>query len=100
MDRWVVVVDGDETSKRQMDVCRVLRPPLQGAIDCSDPDNASATVCTEVDFFPAFCDTEQRKCVYGLRETIDELEGLVRLSTTSSSQDTTPSQPPPSNTSQ
>lgn len=93
---WVVVLDSDEVSQRQLQVCRATRPPeLQGAIHCDDPDNASNPLCTELDYFPAFCNVQRNSCVYGLRQTRDDFEQLVALTTTAPPTHTTAPRPSP-----
>ena len=77
MENWIVVVDSDDVSKRQMDVCRALRPSLQGAVECHLPDNAEATVCKDVKYFPAFCNTTSNECVYGLRTEQSDFDELI-----------------------
>lgn len=77
MGDWVVVVDSDEVSKRQMDICRQLKPALSGAVECNLPENAEASVCHQVRYFPAFCNTTSNKCVYGLHKTPEEFAALT-----------------------
>lgn len=84
---WVVVLDADEASLRQLDVCRVQKPDLQGAILCNDEENRDAAVCTSVTHFPAFCHVPTNACVYGLRTSADDFEELRLM--------VPPSQPPP-----
>lgn len=76
---WIVVVDDDPVSARQLAACRAERPQLQGAVDCSDADNHAAEVCQKVTHFPAFCHAPSNTCVYGLRTTADEFRGLQAL---------------------
>lgn len=97
MDQWVLVVDGDSTSSKQMDVCRKTPLGLKGFIECNKPENQDATICSAVEFFPAFCHTEQRSCVYGLRETED---ALLSLKTIVPSTQTKSPGPPPTSPSQ
>lgn len=89
MNDWVVVVDDDAVSQRQMEVCKVLKPSLHGAIECHLDENVDATVCKEVRYFPAFCHVATNECVYGLRTTLEDMESL-----TTTSQRTTDSKSP------
>lgn len=97
MENWIVVVDADDVSKRQMEVCRALRPSLQGAVECHLPENAEASVCNDVRFFPAFCNTTTNECVYGLREKQADFDQLIAGSGASQRTTTPPShqQTPP-----
>jgi hypothetical protein len=79
MDKWVLVVDGDRTSKKQMDVCRKHPVGLQGFIECDKLENKDAAICSAVDYFPAFCHTTQHSCVYGIRDSEDALMTLKGL---------------------
>lgn len=76
MDKWILVVDDDAVSRRQMEVCRAVRPGLKGFVDCSEEENRDAPICAAVDAFPAFCDEERSACVYGFRGTAEELAAL------------------------
>lgn len=91
MDDWVLVVDGDAASKRQVAACRQHPVGLQGFIECDKPDNKDASICAAVDFFPAFCNTAQKSCVYGVRDTES---ALLALKTLSPSEQTKSSEPP------
>lgn len=96
MDKWVLVVDGDTVSKRQVDTCRKYPVGLQGFIECDKPDNQDASICSAVDYFPAFCNTEQKSCVYGARDTED---ALLSLKTLAPSEQTKSTEPPQSSSS-
>ena len=76
---WVVVVGDDEVSRRQLEVCRTLRPPeVRGAIRCDDLDNHLHPVCTSLPQFPAFCDATTNACApAGLRETAADFAALT-----------------------
>ena len=78
MNNWVLVADSDPLSTHQIEVCKALRPPIAGAILCSDVDNRDAPVCYEVSHFPAFCHKETRECRYGLRATQADLDELKK----------------------
>lgn len=91
MDNWVLVVDGDTASKKQVDVCRQNPVGLQGFIECDKPDNKDASICSAVDYFPAFCNTAQNSCVYGVRDTEN---ALLALKTLSPSEQTKSTEPP------
>ena len=94
MNDWVVVVDDDAVSRRQMDVCKLLKPPLHGAIECNLDDNAEAKVCLDAKYFPAFCNVKSNECVYGLRTTMQDMEALVETPINAPSQRTTDPTPP------
>ena len=47
-------------------------------IDCSDPRNEKVKLCDSVKAFPAVCDKEAGKCVYGVRKTLDDLEQVCK----------------------
>jgi len=94
MDRWVLVVDSDPVSQRQVEACRSTGAcqPLKGAVRCDDAENASTPICHAVEYFPAFCDVNDSACVYGLRATEADITALAAAS---SSQRTTDPAPPP-----
>lgn len=75
----MLVVDGDSASKKQKDVCRQHPVGLQGFIECDKAENENASICSEVDYFPAFCNTEQQSCVYGVRYSKESLLALKTL---------------------
>lgn len=77
MNNWVVVLDDDDVSRRQMQVCQLLKPPLKGAIECHLEENADASACNEVTHFPAFCHVETGECLYGLRTSLRDMEALA-----------------------
>ncbi len=90
MDNWVLVVDGDTASKRQIDACRQHRVGLQGFIECDKPENKDASICSAVDFFPAFCNIAQNSCVYGVRDTESTLLALKELAPSEQTKSTEP----------
>ena len=92
MDKWVLVVDGDATSKKQVDVCRKHPVGLQGFIECDKPENEDARICSVVDYFPAFCNTETQSCIYGTRDSKEALLALTELVPSSQTKSTTPPQ--------
>ena len=92
MENWVLVVDGDAASKKQVDVCRQNPVGLQGFIECDKPDNKDASICSAVDYFPAFCNTAQKSCVYGVRDTESALLALKTLSPPEQTKSTGPPQ--------
>lgn len=75
----MLVVDGDTASRKQTEVCRQHPVGLKGFIECDKPENQDASICAAVDYFPAFCNTEQKSCVYGIRDTEDALLALKTL---------------------
>lgn len=75
--QWVVVLDSDEVSQRQVDVCTRLRVPGLGAIRCDQPDNEEAQVCQTIEYFPAFCRVATGECSYGLRTDAEEIRTLI-----------------------
>jgi|MDTB01.3.fsa_nt_gb hypothetical protein len=78
---WVVVVDNDSFSQQQKNICRELKPDLQGMIDCNDIDNTNTVTCRKVLNFPAFCHLPTDSCVYGVRDTLEALNKLPTLVT-------------------
>ena len=92
MDEWLLVVDDDAASTRQLDVCRADKSKLGGYIECHAPENADAPICQAVEYFPAFCHRTQRSCVYGVRDTP---AALAELTTLAAPPRTTPRQAPP-----
>lgn len=92
MDNWVLVVDSDAASKKQVDVCRQHPVGLQGFIECDKPENKDARICSTVDFFPAFCNTAQKSCVYGVRDTENTLLALKTLAPSEQTKSTEPPQ--------
>ena len=80
LDSWILVVDSDATSQRQVQICRELRPALRGVEDCSRPD-ANQRLCHETSHFPSFCHVDTRSCVSGLRTTTESFEALASLKT-------------------
>lgn len=92
MDKWVLVVDGDAASKKQVDVCRQHQVGLQGFIECDKPENQDASICSAVDYFPAFCNTAQKSCVYGVRDTENALLALKTLVPSEQTKSTEPPQ--------
>jgi hypothetical protein len=78
MEDWILVLDENEdVCRRQLEVCRVSKPPLQGVVMCDKATNVD--VCHKVDYFPAFCHVPTDRCVYGLRRTSDEFAELATL---------------------
>lgn len=77
MENWIVVLSDDDASKRQLEVCKELKPPLDGVVMC-DRDNQSA-LCSEVRQFPTFCNKDTNMCTHGLRDTLEQLNELQTL---------------------
>ena len=79
-DTWLLVVNGDPTSKAQMEVCRAHRGVgPSGFIECDAEENRDAPICATVDYFPAFCNTKLQTCTYGRRDTRESLAELKTL---------------------
>lgn len=76
LQNWVVIVDSDPVSQKQLQVCKDLKPDLKGAILCQDPENDKSAICNTVERFPAFCHHTRNSCVYGLRPDAESLEEL------------------------
>ena len=93
MNEWVVILDDDELSKKQLEVCKLLKPQLKGVIMCSDANmnEEASQVCKNVDYFPAFCNLNNNTCTYGVRTNLEELTELTQLAP----QSHTTTQPPP-----
>lgn len=53
---------------------------IHGAILCNTADAKNAEVCTELEYFPAFCNMETNLCVTGTRHTVADFEDLQRRS--------------------
>ena len=83
---WIAVIDADSESRQQLEVCKAHRPSLKGLIDCTDPKNADASACHEVDFFPAFCHVPTNSCVYGFRGDLASMESLTSLNVSKTTQ--------------
>lgn len=77
MNEFVVVVDADPLSRRQLEICAALKPDLKGGIDCTLQENSFADICFSVKEFPAFCHAPTNRCVYGLRTTKEHFEDLA-----------------------
>lgn len=78
LEGWILVVDEDAYSRRQLEICKAIRPKLQGVEDCTRAD-ANQELCRETKFFPSFCHVETKACVAGLRTTQDSFVELSRL---------------------
>lgn len=80
-ERFVAVLDLKKClhSQTQLEHLKELREahpdvaPLP-VIDCSDERNSTVKLCDTVKAFPAVCDKDAGKCVYGVRKTLDDLE--------------------------
>ena len=81
MADWVCVVDDDQVSERQKSVLQSLKPTdtVVGMIECDKPSNQLAPTCSGVEYFPAFCNTKTNVCLYGLRETKEEIGELKNV---------------------
>ena len=77
MNNWVLVVDDDSVSRRQVKTCTELKIPDLMSLDCSTSDNTESRVCNNVDYFPAFCNTATNKCHYGMRTTKRDIMELT-----------------------
>ena len=64
--KWVLVVDSDAVSAKQLEVCQRIRPPLHGVVDCSG-GAMNNELCHEAAAFPTFCHAKTKVCVAGLR---------------------------------
>ena len=88
MENWVLVVDGDLASKKQMDICRKHPVGLHGFIECDKLENKDASICSAVDYFPAFCHTTHHSCVYGIKGSEEALMALKGLAPSEQSKST------------
>ena len=77
LSEWIVVLDGDEHSQVQKEVCTKLKPDIKGWIDCTVTPEPE--VCKHITAFPAFCHEPTHSCVYGVRETAEEIHALPSL---------------------
>lgn len=78
---WILVVDSDRISQKQVRVCQRLQPGLKGVEDCS-AEHHNESLCNECPYFPSFCRENAEgdlRCVSGLRSTRDALEELGEL---------------------
>lgn len=91
MEQWVVVLDSDKVSRTQLEICKAVRPPLQGMVRCDLDKNRDAAVCAKVDYFPAFCNTSTSECVYGLRRTLGDFTDLPESGSSQRTKDPAPS---------
>jgi len=77
---WTCIVDMEHcpVSKEQVATFRGMRDRNELAaldvIDCSSHANARLPICNEIKAFPAMCNSQLGKCVYGMRESIADLE--------------------------
>ena len=78
LSKWILVVDSDEVSRKQMEVCQIIKPPLRGVEDCSLP-GANEELCREVTRFPIFCHHVTKACVPGLRLTQSRFNQLEQI---------------------
>ena len=76
---WILIVDSDDHSKKQVDICKKERPKLYGMVDCSELDNSFVDICNSVTHFPAFCHSATKSCVYGVREGEEDFVNLSKL---------------------
>ena len=81
MNNWIVVVDDDPISTRQLNICQDVKPDLKGVVTCKDEtfDTEVSSLCKQVDSFPAFCNIKTNTCIYGLRTKKEDFENLVHL---------------------
>jgi hypothetical protein len=77
MDRVLLILDADEVSSRQRDMCKTVGCPGLRFIDCALPENEHAEVCHHVEAFPAWCDEERKTCAYGYGATLSECKALA-----------------------
>jgi len=79
--QWMAVLNTEkcEHSVTQLEALKKIKKDhgvQMSAIDCSDAGNFSLPICTDVANFPAICDSENNRCVYGVRRTLEELESV------------------------
>ena len=78
---WILVVDSDAVSQKQLAACKRLQPKLKGVEDCTS-ETHNEKLCSEAPYFPSFCREDEQghlQCVSGLRSTADAIEELVTL---------------------
>ena len=81
---WTVVLalDHCDWSKQQFKMLQNKKAKdsvIMDVIDCSDTQNQSIPICKEVKGFPAWCNTKTNTCMYGLKNTDDELEQICEI---------------------
>lgn len=80
--RWVLV--GDYTScphtRAQVSFIKQNKLPLYGAIMCDEADTKTSEVCSDLEYFPAFCNLDSNFCLTGGRKTVEEFDELQRRS--------------------
>lgn len=76
--KWVVVGDmvDCEFTQKQVKYLQDNKVPLHGAILCNDEKSKKSSVCTELEYFPAFCNVDSNLCVSGYRSTSKEFDEL------------------------
>jgi hypothetical protein len=99
MDDWLLVVEkGEPISEAQLEVCKVIKPPLKGVVMCSptgqEEEEGTKKLCDSVDRFPAFCSVTKKGCLYGYRDKESDFQELT-ISTPRESSTRQTQQPPP-----
>lgn len=77
--KWVLVGDLelDPFTSQQISVCKEKKMKLQGAIMCNDEKQKDHPICSQVPFFPSFCNLDASMCISGLRENDDHFNHLI-----------------------
>ena len=79
MEEIVLVVHRDAVCKRQLEVCKEVKPSLAGVEDCG-AKGRNEELCRAVEYFPAWCRSSPAgslDCVYGYRGSQQRIESVV-----------------------
>lgn len=81
MENWILVADTQvcDLSKKQIEVCKNLDVPIQGAVLCNEKNNENTPICHQVDFFPTFCHVNSNICIPGIRKTKEDFDTLEKV---------------------
>ena len=81
-DDWILVGDRNicEHTRMQLDIFQNLNVTIKGALFCDSDQHVNHDACTQVPAFPAFCNVNTNICVSGLREDLQSLDDLQKIS--------------------
>lgn len=79
---WVCVVDNDPVSQQQKKIVKELKPKdsIMGFLECDKMQNSNSETCATVEYFPAFCHSVNKMCVYGIRKQAEDFAELTKMS--------------------
>ena len=76
LNGWVFLCDwkndAEGVCKTQIDLVQKEGISFEKVISCNE-NTPQPAVCDKLQYFPAFCEMETGKCVYGRRETRDAI---------------------------